>query len=294
MVKKGTPLLNLGEKMTYRILYNPKSKRGKTFKNIEKLKSKLIKKGHQVSVGSLLEIENTKEYLNNLSLDEKIIIFGGDGTLHYLANELAEIDVKHEIFVARKAGTGNDFVRSIKSKTDLIKINDYIKDIPYELIDGKKKYFINSVGFGLDAQVCAYVEGSEKGKTEGNYFKSALKAISKANKFEINLEIDGKATIFKDVWFVVVCNSRYFGGGMKISPRSVRLDDKLEVVVVNKVKRWMLLLIFPTIYLGIHKMFRWWVHFYSGKKIKIVSDRENYVEYDGEVELSKKELIIFR
>ena len=41
-------------------------------------------------------------------------------------------------------------------------------------------------------------------------------------------------------------------------------------------------------------MFRRWVHFYSGKKIKIVSDRENYVEYDGEVELSKKELIIFR
>lgn len=268
--------------MKYTILFNPKSKRGKTNKNISKLKKKLIKEGHQVEVKSLLEVGSTKEYLKTLNKEDKIIIFGGDGTLHYIANALMNLDYQQEIFVARKAGTGNDFVRSLKQKTFLIKINDYIKDLPYETKDNHKRFFINSVGIGLDALVCDYVE--RKGsKTEGNYFKSALKAIKNFKPYQLTLEIDGEIKKFDKTWFVVVCNSQYFGGGMKISPKSVRLDDKLEVVVVNKIRRWIFLLIFPTIYLGIHKIFKRGIHFYQGKEISITTDKEQIIQFDGEV-----------
>lgn len=279
--------------MKYIILYNPKSNRGKTNKNINKLKNKLIKKGNQVEVESLLSITNTKEYIKTLNNEDKIIIFGGDGTLHYLANKLIDINFEQEIFVARKAGTGNDFVRSLRQKTFLIKINDYIKNLPYQFDNNKKRYFINSVGIGLDALVCDFVE--KKGsKTEGNYFKSALKGIKNAQTYNLTIEIDGKEKTFKKVWFTVVCNSQYFGGGMKISPKSVRLDDKLEIVVVNRVRRWLLLLIFPTIYLGIHGMFKKWVHFYEGKHIKIKTDQEHFVEFDGEKSSPTNSLEIFR
>lgn len=279
--------------MKYIILFNPKSKRGKTNKNISKLKKKLTKQNNQVEVESLLNVGNTNEYIKTLNDDDKVIIFGGDGTLHYIANVLMGLNYKQEIFVARKAGTGNDFVRSLNQKTFLIKINDYLKDLPYVKEEEQNRYFINSIGIGLDALVCEYVE--KKGsKTEGNYFKSALKAIKRAKTYNLTLEIDGEIKTFEKTWFTVVCNSKYFGGGMKISPKSERLDEKLEIVVVNKVRRWVLLLIFPTIYLGIHKIFRSWVHFYEGKNITITSDNIQSVEIDGEVAEPQNKLVIKR
>ncbi len=279
--------------MNYKILFNPKSNRGKTDKNIKKLQNKLLKEGHNVEVSSLLDIKSADDYIKSINEDDKIIIFGGDGTLHYLANELMGHKYKQEIFVASKAGTGNDFVRSLRQKTFLIKINDYINDLPYVSEKDNKRYFINSVGFGLDALVCKYV-ADKKSKTEGSYFKSTLKAIKSYNSFELTTTIDGVSKTFPKTWFAVVCNSKYFGGGMKISPKSIRLDDKLEVVVINRVPRWLILLIFPTIYLGLHKIFKRWVHFYQGSEISFQADKDLFVEFDGELAEPKSLLTIKR
>lgn len=265
--------------MTYHILYNPKSKRGKTTKLLKKIHKKL--KNHTIFVGSLLDIDNVDTFIDGLDPTDKIIILGGDGTLHHLANALKGKTVIQDILVTKNAGTGNDFVRSIKKgEKAFIRINDYLKDLPKEL--DENKVFLNSVGLGIDAYVCYLVEGSEGGKTEGNYFKSAYHAFKVSKPHNITLTIDGVETTHKKVWFSVVCNGKYFGGGMKISPKSKRLDDILEVVVVKNVGKFLLFLIFPTIYLGIHKIFRRYVKFFQGKHIIIQTDNDVHVQYDGE------------
>lgn len=269
--------------MNYIILYNPLSNSGKSMKVVDKIKKRLEKKNHTVDVGSLLEIEDVKAFIESLNMDDKIVIVGGDGTLHRLANKLKNHTVKNDIYVARKAGTGNDFVRSLKQKGFLIRINDYLENIPHaKLSTGEEYYFLNSVGTGLDSYVCYLVNGSIEGKTEGNYFRSAHKAFKEFKRHEIKLTIDGKEILFNDAWFSVVANSKYFGGGMKISPKSVRNDDVLEVVVVKGVPKFWLILIFPTIYLGIHTIFKRWVKMYKGKHITIESMIDNYVQMDGE------------
>ncbi len=281
--------------MKYIILYNPKSKRGKTEIIINKIKKMLLKDNHEVEIGSILEIKDVKAFLAELHIDDKLVIVGGDGTLHYLVNTLAKFDVKQEIFVARKAGTGNDFVRSIKSRKPLIKINDYIKNIPYNLLEnGYKKYFLNSVGMGIDAYVCSLVNGSIKGKTEGNYFKSALRAFKESKQHDIKITIDGVTKHHKKVWFSVVCNGAYFGGGMKISPKSKRLDDILEVVIIKKVPRFLLFLVFPSIYLGLHRLLFGWVKFFKGKHIIIEANQPQHVQYDGESYFPYEKLEVFR
>lgn len=245
-------------------------------------------------MGSLLEIHDIKGYVNTLNKEDKIIILGGDGTLHHLANALHGMDITHDILVTKKGGTGNDFVRSIKKEGKfLIRINDFLKDIPVEISEGER-HFLNSVGLGIDAYVCFLVNGSIEGKTEGNYFKSAYKAFKTSIPYNLTLTIDGKTSEHKQVWFSVVCNGKYFGGGMKISPKSKRLDDELEVVVVKGIGKFLLFLIFPTIYLGIHKLFRRYVKFYKGKHIKIETDINVHIQYDGEAYYPRNKIEVKR
>ncbi len=268
--------------MTYYVLYNPKSKRGKIDKLLKQINKNL--KGQEVTIGSLLDIKDVDEFLKSLDKEDKIIIVGGDGTLHYLANALMGKEIVQDILVTRKGGTGNDFVRSIKKgkKGHFIRINDYLKNLPKDIDGGKTTYFLNSVGLGIDAYVCFLVEGNDGPKTEGNYFKSAYKAFRVSKPHNIKLTIDGVTTEHKKVWFSVVCNGKYFGGGMKISPKSKRLDDTLEVVVVKGVSKAILFMIFPSIYLGIHGMFRKYVKFFKGSHIIIETDMHTHIQYDGE------------
>ncbi len=282
--------------MDYVILYNPLSKGGSNRKFYMKLKKQLEKKNFVVEVGSLLDILDVEEYLNDLDKNIKVIIIGGDGTLHHLANTLMDYNIKNEIYVT-KAGTGNDFLRSLESKKKLIKVNDYIKDIPYDLVTEnkeEKRYFLNSVGMGVDAYVAYLVNTTEKGKGKWSYFKNVYKGFISYKPYDLVMEIDGEVKIFNKTWLAVIANSKYLGGGMKISPKSVRLDDELEVVVVHNLARFFVFLIFPLIYLGLHVIFKRWIKVYKGKEIKFKTDVDKHVQYDGETSYPRRLIDVYR
>lgn len=269
--------------MHYKLLYNPLSKNGKTDKLTKKIKKYLHKKGHTTDVGSLLEIIDVGAYIKTLKDDDSVVILGGDGTIRYLANAIRNYDVKQNIYTVKKGGTGNDFVRSLKSKEKLILINDYIKDIPKVFNDEEpEKCFLNSVGMGLDATVCEMVNASKKGKSNSNYFKSTYNAFKISKPFNLDITIDGQHLNVSKTWFALVTNGAYFGGGMKISPKSDRMDDILEIVIIKDIPKWLLVIIFPTIYLGIHKIFRKYVNFYKGKHVIMEVKEGQYVQHDGE------------
>lgn len=282
--------------MDYLILYNPLSKSGGSKKKINKIKRKLQKKGNTVTVGSFLDIVDVKEFIDKLNPTTKILVIGGDGTLHHLANTLIDYEVKNDVY-AMSAGTGNDFVRSLKSKEKLVRINDYICDIPYDLAEennNQRRYFINSVGIGVDAYIAYLVNTLENSKGRWSYFKSTYRGFTKYKPADLTITIDGEEKQFKKVWLTVVANSAYLGKGMKISPKSVRLDDKLEIIVVHGMPRLLLLLIFPLIYLGWHLRIKRFVKHYEGKEIKINSETDKYVQYDGETEYPRRKLHIYR
>ncbi len=281
--------------MHYELLYNPLSKNGETHKLTSRLARKLEKKGHTTSIGSLLDIKDVGEYISSLKDDDNIVILGGDGTMHHLANAIAEYDIKQNVFAVKNAGTGNDFVRSLKTGKRLKRINDYIQGLPNaKNDDGEAVYFVNSVGMGIDAYVCELVNHSRKGKSDSNYFKSTIKAFTKAQRFDLDVTIDGEKKSFKKVWFAVITNGKYFGGGMKLSPKSDRLDDQLEVVIVSGLSRFFLMLVFPTIYLGIHRIFKRWIKFYKAKHIVFEAEEGQYVQYDGESTYPVKKLEVHR
>ena len=173
----------------YLILFNPKSITD-TKKAANKLEAKLIKKGDKVEVHDIFEFDGKyDELLKEIPTDVKVVIVGGDGTIHHFINYLRGKEIKHRYFLL-KAGTGNDYSRGHKG--NFFEITSEIKKLPTVKAGDETISFINGFGTGIDAAVCAAkAENSEKAIKE-SYYKIAKKLFKNFKKFSVSLDIDGK------------------------------------------------------------------------------------------------------
>ena len=159
------------------IIYNPKSRNGNNQEIMSSLEN-LIGEKVETKV-SVLDREKYIELLNSLTKDDTLYIVGGDGTLHYFVNDIDNEKVEYEVYFYA-GGTGNDFYTDVKKESDtkLIKINEYIKDLPTVIINGNKRKFINGIGFGIDGYCCEKGD-EEQAKSDKpvNYTAIAIKGL---------------------------------------------------------------------------------------------------------------------
>lgn len=264
------------------ILYNPKSRLGNNQKLLHKIETMIRKQGHAVVLKNVLTIGDTDGFLEQFKATDRFVIVGGDGTLHQLVNAINIHKVPQDVTMVQ-AGTGNDFLRSLNSKESLISIKQALMDLPHVVQQDKKQYFINGVGIGLDGYVGHIVEESRIKKSKLGFFKATLKGLASYQPIHMTLKMEDQQIETKKTWFVAVMHSAYFGGGMKIAPNALRSSKTLEVVVVKDCPKWLLFIIFPTIYLGWHKLFKSYVKFYHTQEISISSTKKTYAQFDGEV-----------
>ena len=214
--------------------------------------------------------------------DDKLIVVGGDGTLHRFVNGIRHIQNNSEVYLYR-GGTGNDFGREFP-KQMLINITEYIKNLPVVKVNGKDELFLNGCGFGVDGAVCNMMNDSQNKKKGLNYFKSAIMLLRNFKRYDLDIEIDGVLHTYKNVWFAVVNNGKYFGGGMKITPSSDRTDRVLEACIVHSVSFWKILFIFPTIFIGKHMLFKEvGISLVTGRKFSAKASAPQIFQTDGEV-----------
>lgn len=263
------------------ILYNPISRNGKNDRLVLKLARKLRKKGRSVSVKSLLEIPDISAFLAKIDDRARFIIVGGDGTLNRLANEIKDFNIPQDIYLYR-AGTGNDFARSLKSKKRLVSIKEHLYNLPKVTVEGKRYSFLNGVGIGLDGYIVHLVNESKFNKNKGNYLTKSLYALRKFQPIKSRVTIDGKVIETENTLLVSVMNSKFLGGGMRMAPHASREDDNLDVVIIKNVSRIKLFLLVPTIYLGWHRFIKKHVEIHKGKDINIEFLSPSYVQIDGE------------
>jgi diacylglycerol kinase (ATP) len=265
------------------LLYNPLSRNGKNPKFIEKIIKKLQKNGSTVISYSILAIEDVEAFASECHIDDRIIIVGGDGTINHLANRIYDLDFKQKLYMYQ-AGTGNDFIRSLKTKDKIVLINDYIKDLPKVTYREEHRYFLNGAGAGLDGYIGHLVNTSRFKKNKLNYFRHAFEGFAKFKPIAAEITVDGISFREEKLWFASMMHGAYYGGGMKIAPKAHRKDKDLHLVVVKNVPKWILILIFPSIYLGWHVMFKSWVKIYKANEVTIKFDKPTYLQIDGDVE----------
>jgi YegS/Rv2252/BmrU family lipid kinase len=201
-----------------------------------------------------------------------IIACGGDGTLNEVANGILEsgLDVEFGIL---PSGTGGDFRKTIgisnetRTAARQLRTGRTIKmdvgRVSFTGIDGlpAHRYFINVSSFGLSSTVANGVasktvlnwvplSGPMKGKAK--YAVSTLEVLSELKSRILRVRLDGKAETNLASVNLCVCNSRYFGGGMKIAPAASITDGLFEVVNIGDVKALKVLANLPRLYSGTH------------------------------------------
>ena len=258
------------------ILYNPLSKNNKGNVQTHKLIRYYKKNNIPFRLKSIVKIADMKEFLEKKQEFEKVILLGGDGTINRFVNNTIDYDIKQGIYL-KKNGSGNDYLRSLKGFDDL---PQYIMKSVFDT--GQETHYINSIGMGLDGYVGYLIEQSPR-KGQFRYFFNTFKALVKYIPEPLNLTIDDKEYNFKKSYIVAICNGKYFGGGMKVAPDGNISDEELDIVVLHSANKLMVLPIFFMLYLGKHRLFKKYVFFKKGKKVKAAFTTPQISQADGEI-----------
>ena len=264
------------------ILYNPKSNSENNDLNIIPGKEELERRGAKQI--SLLEVD-VKEFCSTLTENDRVLVCGGDGTLHHFANNTRGIIFPCPVSVVR-SGTGNDFLNDIgqTKPEELFDIREHLSTLPEVEVDGETRLFINGVGMGIDGAVCDGVEQYKKktGK-KANYTAIALKLLAyKYKRPSATVVVDGVEHRFTDVWMASAMHGRFFGGGMMISPTQDRRSGKLSLMVMHGGSRPKILTIFPTVFKGKHIKHTEIVEIFECDEVTVTYDIPIAFQADGE------------
>ena len=200
-----------------------------------------------------------------------IIACGGDGTINEVANGILESGKDCELGVL-PSGTGGDFRRTLGMPNEIRAAAKALQSGETKAIDAGKvtflnhdgeqvsRYFLNVSSFGLSASIIERVKTSAKlswlpndllrGKT--SFALSTLQEVLGLNFITVKVKIDDAEAKSLNTINFCVCNSRYFGGGMKIAPDANLNDGLLDVVNIGDIKTAKILLNAYKLYRGSH------------------------------------------
>ncbi len=233
---------------------------------------------------SLIDLD-VKKIVANAQKDDQILIIGGDGTLNRFANDTADMDYPCPVYIY-KSGTGNDFMKDLEDKVEnnMIKVNDYLMNLPVITVKGKKYRFINGIGYGIDGMCCEVADKMRaEGKTNINYAGISIKLLIHGYKCpDAKVTVDGKVHNFKRVWLASAMKGRYYGGGMNIAPSQDRTSGKLTSAIIHNSGKLKTLLVFPKLFKGEHVKHTKIFTAIEGRKITVEFSHPCALQIDGE------------
>lgn len=180
-----------------------------------------------------------------------IISVGGDGTLLEVAGEIFDTE---ETLGIIPAGTGNDFRRAVHVPKDPIKALDVILADHSKKVDigflGEDRPFLNVAGTGFDVDVIRNTEKVRRIATGGlAYFLGILMSLIGYKSIRLTMTVNGQ-TLQRRVLMVAVANGKCFGGGLQVAPNSIVDDGLFNVLIINHVPRWRILVELPKLKKG--------------------------------------------
>lgn len=194
--------------------------------------------GHAIKIAKYYAEQEYKNFL----------ILGGDGTISEVINGIFSANIKDtsSLKIALiPLGTGNDWGRFwgltrdykhsidvfLKGKLQLIDIGK----VDYDMEGDKEThFFINSVGFGLDATVVNITHRLTEifGSHSFMYTVSLLSAVFTYKSHNVKILYSDK-TLQESMFTMNIANGCYSGGGMKQTPDALPYDGLLDVMMAK-------------------------------------------------------------
>ena len=232
---------------------------------------------------------------------DEILVLGGDGTLSEVINGIMRADIPEEqrakiSFGIMPRGTGNDWGRFWGLTKDFKKSLDRFFNGEKQPLDVgcvtywrngivHHRYFINSVGFGVDSLTCQWATTLKYyiGSHHVNYFFALLAAICVHKSQKIELIVDGK-TVVNDMLFTMnIGNGPFSGGGIKQNPDADPRDGVFHSIFVRTPTFLQVLKAIPRLFDGRLTDLDF-VHSFVGKEIEVNTRKHLMFEADGILE----------
>ena len=232
---------------------------------------------------------------------DEILVLGGDGTLSEVINGIMRADIPEEqraqiCFGLMPRGTGNDWGRFWGLNKEYKKSLDRFFNGEKQPLDVgcitywrngivHHRYFINSVGFGVDSLTCQWATTLKYyiGSHHVNYFFALLAAICVHKSQKIELIVDGK-TIVNDMLFTMnIGNGPFSGGGIKQNPDADPRDGVFHSIFVRTPTFLQVLKAIPRLFDGRLTDLDF-VHSFVGKEVEVNTRKHLMFEADGILE----------
>ena len=245
--------------MRYEFILNPVAGNGYSVQAMKKIEGILNALGAEYRIhetafpGQATDIARSLQGNSEISA---VIAVGGDGTVTEVAAGLAGGSTAMGII---PAGTGNDFVKSVRIPKDPETAMRFMLDRSARPVDTgtlNDECFLNVCGTGFDVTVLECADDKKK-KHRGltPYFLGLLQAIRIFEPVDLQISHDGQSA---DGEYLIcsVANGRCIGGGIPICPDANPSDGKLNLVMIRKVPRWKIPFYLPGLMLSRDLTFR--------------------------------------
>lgn len=285
------------------IIINPKSGK-KAFRAQRIYLWKLLRARHQPFAYRVTKyaghaIELARELVEK-GYDE-ILILGGDGTLSEAINGIMRANIAPEQRAQVQVGlmprgTGNDFARYwLLDKRFKESLRRFFEGEGHPIDIGcvtywrngieHHRYFINSVGFGVDPLCCKKAETLKYylGSHHMNYLFGLIAAIIEHKAQHMVLSVDGKVAVDDRLFTMNIGNGPFSGGGIKQNPEADPTDGLFNAMFVKKPTLKQIIKALPKLYNG--KLTELpFIYPLCGKEIEISYHKHILFEADGILE----------
>lgn len=260
------------------LLINPKANKKKVDKIFSEISATLSAKA--IRFETFIDV-----WPEEINLYAQIWLIGGDGTLNYLINYYAIVNIPIVIF---KGGTGNDFATKLYGKVTVpAQINKVllseVKRIDAAMCNGKK--FINGVGVGFDGEVLKLMTSIRRLGGHFGYLWIVIRKIFSFKEIFYRIQYDDTNLSGKYL-LLMITNSTQTGGGFMVSPSAEIDDGKLNMVLCKPQPILKRLKYLTIIKKGKHLNKDFIIH-KEIKEVKIECDKETAAQIDGELICAK-------
>lgn len=168
-----------------------------------------------------------------------VVVAGGDGTISQVINSLREQPVNFGII---PCGSGNGLALSagISKKPEIaLQVVLTGKAIPTDAFLINDHFSCMLSGIGFDAKVAhEFAQQSQRGlKT---YASLVSRNFFKATTYPFTIDT-GNFRFTTDAYFISIANSNQFGNHVTIAPKASLSDGLLDIVIIRKMNKPMLL-----------------------------------------------------
>ncbi|MBR1480384.1 MAG: diacylglycerol kinase family lipid kinase [Paludibacteraceae bacterium] len=231
---------------------------------------------------------------------ECVLVVGGDGTLSEAVNGVMTARVPEEqrrrvSLGLIPCGTGNDWGRYWQLTRDGEKAIARFLDGEEHPIDvgcvtylrngeAHRRYFINSVGFGVDSMCCARAEVLKyyMGSHALNYFIALLMSLRHQQPIAARISADGQTVTDSAMFTMNIGNGPFSGGGIRQNPQADPSDGVFHAMCANRPTLSQVRKAIPRLFDG-RLLEMDFIHSFTGQEVEVqvADDAHLRIEADG-------------